>query len=226
MNRRTRWLAVAGATVAAASSADAQTITSPYEYLERTQSVHLYGGYLETDGGELGLGPKGGSLVGALYSIRFTGPLAGEVDLAFSPSARDVYVREDPDSEALTLRGEESSALLLVEVGLRFQITGPRTWYNLAPYLGVGGGLISELGGTKDLEEDLPEEQHFDFGPAFAGRASLGADYFLSERLSIRAAGHFHLWRTTIPEGLSPLGREENEWVPAFGGTVGAAYHF
>ena len=114
--------------------------------------------------------------------------------------------------------------LLLGEVGLRFNITGPRSWNGLVPYLSASAGLIMDLAGRTGLEEEeeLPEEQQVDFGPAFAVGGSGGIDWFLTERLSIRGAGQAYLWRFAPPAAFS----RESEWLKNFGGTLGVALHF
>ena len=223
--RRALVLALACFLPAAASLA-AQTIPSPYRHIERKQSVTLQGGYLSTDGGNQDLAPRSGPLISALYGIRFAGPVSGEVGLGFMPSERTVYVRETATDETLTARGDRTSRLLAAEAGLRFQITGPRTWHGFAPFVSAAGALLAEVGGRSSVEEDIPDEQLVDFGPAFAVRGSAGTDWFLTERISLRAAAHAYLWRMGIPEGLSSTGQEDSEWIPATGGTLGLTFHF
>ena len=90
----------------------------------------------------------------------------------------------------------------------------------------MSGGLITDIAGRSDLETDanLPETQLIDFGPSFAVGASGGTDWYLSERLSVRAAARAHMWRFTTPAGLA--GTEQTEWLRNVGGTLGFAFHF
>lgn len=219
--RRIRLLLLLALLVPATS--DAQTIPSPYRYLEESQSLSLHAGYLITDTGKRNLGPQSAPIVGARYNIRFGGPLAGVVGLSFLPSQRTVHTRAGTDT-VLTALGEADAPVLMGEAGLRFQLTGPRTWHGLAPYVTATGGIAMDLAGRDELEEDLPQAQRVEFGPALAVGLSAGTDWFLTERISLRGAARGYLWRLTVPEGL--IGREQSEWLRNFGGTLGVALHF
>lgn len=220
--RRVSLLLLIGLSLPAAGAA--QTIPSPYRYIEESQNISLFGGYLHLDPGELNVGPQSAPIVGARYNIRFGGPLAGDVALSFLPSQRTIHAAPVGADSTLIPLGEANAPLLMGEAGLRFQITGPRTWHGLAPYVSATGGLIMDLAGRDDLEEELPENQRVEFGPAFAVGLSAGTDWFLTERISLRAAGQGYLWRMTLPEGL--VGREDSEWLRGLGGTLGVALHF
>lgn len=221
-------LVALGCTVLSHATLFAQTIPSPYRYIEPTQSVSLYTGYVETDRGERDLAPHSAPIVGAVYSIRFAGPVAGELGVGFLPSNRTVYGRPGVADTVLTPFGEGSAPLLLAEAGLRFNLAGPRTWRGLAPFVGASGGLITDLAGrtTAEREAEIPIDQAVDFGPAFAVGVSAGTDWFLTERLSLRATGRGSFWRFSTPEGFTRGQREETEWLQSFGGTLGVALHF
>lgn len=222
--RRLAAAALAAALTAPAGALTAQSIPSPYRYLEEGQAVTLYGGYLDTDTGERDLGPQSAPLVGARYNIRFAGPVSGELGASFLPSRRSVRVRSATGDSTLSTLGEVDAPLILAEAGLRFQVTGPRSWRGLAPFVSATGGLISDLAGTSSLEEEVPEDQRVDFGPAFAVGLSAGTDWYLTRRLSVQVAGRGYLWRFGTPTGFT--GREENDWLRGLGGTAGVAFHF
>ena len=59
----------------------AQTIPSPFTYVERKQEFGLFGGYLDAQTGRFGFGPSGGLLSGARYGLELSGPLALEQNL-------------------------------------------------------------------------------------------------------------------------------------------------
>jgi hypothetical protein len=209
--------------LAAPALAGAQTIDSPYRFIESGQSVELFGGYLATERGQLDLGPHSAPLVGVRYGGRLSGPVIAGGSVSFIPSQRTVYQVEQGTGD-LDALGDVDAPLLLGEAGIRFQVTGERTWHRLAPYLGATIGVITNLAGTSSLEAELEAEERVDFGPAFAVGGSVGADWFLTERFSIRGAGVTQLWRFTAPAGLA--GGEESEWLNAYGGTLGVAFHF
>lgn len=212
----------------AGSSAAAQQVPSPYRYVEATQSAGVFGGYLFTDRGELGIGPHSGPLAGALYTIRFSGPLSGEVGVAGMPSERTVFQRVavSSDSSAMQPLGDVSAFVLTAHAGLRFHLTGPRTWRGLAPFVAANGGVVADLRGQTELDEALASSQRVDFGPAFAVGLGAGTDWFLTERLTLRLEVQDRVWRLTAPEGLSGTGTRESEWIHNFGVTLGSALYF
>lgn len=215
-------------TAGTASVLSAQTIPSPYRHIERAQSLSIYGGYLETDRGDTGLGLASGPSVGVRYAGRFAAPVAGVVRLSMTPSERTIYTRtnaNDPEAP-LTALGDASATILAAEVGGRLLLTGPRTWHSLAPYIEVTGGLLSVAGSRTEEESELPASQVVDFGPSFAVGMATGTDWFLTDRMSVNLAATGLLWRLPIPEGLSDTGREEAEWTRNYGLTIGAAFHF
>lgn len=205
----------------------AQEITSPFRYVEATQAAGAYVGWLATSTGESDLGPRSAPLLGARYSIRFGGPVTGEAILSGGPSERTIYGRTIAGGDT-TLVGlaDTDVFLLLAEAGLRFHLTGPRTWNGLAPFVAASGGLAMDLLGSSEFEEALAEEQRFDFGPGFAVGLGAGTDWFLTERLSARLEARDYVWRLSTPAGLAGTGREETEWTHNFAFTLGAALHF
>jgi hypothetical protein len=202
----------------------AQSVPSPYRFLEKVQTLSLQAGYISTQTGSRDLGPRSAPIVTLEYLGRFAGPLSGTVALSYLPSERTVY--EFATASGLTPLGDVDAKLLQANAGLEFTLTGARTWHSLAPFVGANGGLIMDLAGVSKIEKDaeLTEEQRIEFGPSFAVGASLGADWFLNERLSIRAVGRGHLWRFQTPAGLA--GTERNDWLKNGGGTLGLAFHF
>jgi hypothetical protein len=206
----------------------AQNIPSPYRHIEPAQSVSLFGGYLSTSRGDLGLGLASGPTFGARYAGRFAAPVAGVVRLSATPSERTIYGRSNPSdlSSPLEEQATASATILAAEAGMRLLITGPRTWHSLAPYVEATGGLLSVAGSRTEEESSLPSNQIVDFGPSFAVGASLGTDWFLTDRFSTEVAVQGLLWRLTVPEGLSSTGSEEAEWTRNFGVSIGGAFHF
>lgn len=212
----------------ASSAAQAQTIPSPYRYIETAHAVTLFSGYLATDRGDEGFWPASGPLIGAQYTGRFAAPVAGVVRLWAAPSERAIFSREnasDPESEIIQI--DDASAVIIGgKVGLRLLLTGPRTWHSLAPFLEATGGMMSVAGSRTERERELPAGQIIDYGPSFALGVGAGTDWFLTDRISLNLAGRATFWRLTTPEGLGPDGRETTSWTPNLGVAIGAAYHF
>jgi hypothetical protein len=235
--RRTLIAALAlGALFGVGSALRAQTIPSPIRYVDPKQSFGISAGYLftspalEINDEKIEFGPQSAPLVTARYQIRFGGPLSGEARVGFSPTQRKVYAPTDePDPELFVPEevGEEDAALLLGEAGLVFHLTGPRTWNGLAPFLAGTGGLALDLAGGSDLEEDIPENARFEFGPSFALGLGAGTDWFPTRRLSVRLEARDHLWKIEAPTQIEALADAKlSEWKHNFSLSLGAAFHF
>jgi hypothetical protein len=232
-------LLLALALTAGARAVAAQTIPSPYRHIEQTKSVGVFGGFLftdpdisVTDSTSLPIGPRSGPLFGARFQIRASGPLSLEAAIGVSPTDRRVFgVTTRADSsigDPVDLETTVPSTLLMADVGVRFHLTGPRTWNGLAPFVVGTGGLAGDLGGTFDEEEDVRGEALFRFGPSFAVGAGLGTDWFPTSNASIRIEAGARLMRMETPNAF--LGNDPNaersEWNPAVSISVGGAFHF
>lgn len=214
----------------------AQTIASPIQYIETRQSIAPFVGYLWTDptvhvnDAEVELGPRSAVMAGLQYNVHFAGPVYGEVLLGFSPTERKVYVPGNTTG-AQTVNpveiGTTRMALALADAGLHFNLTGPRTWRGIAPYLVGSGGVVADLRRSSDLDEQVPEGSDFDFGPGFALGLGIGTDWYPSQRLSIRAEGRDRFWRIAAPQGLRPANlKTVSEWNHNVSLSIGAALHF
>jgi hypothetical protein len=239
MNRLPRAALLALSALAlAARASHAQEIRSPLRHIEQTQAFSVFAGYLVTDPAlqlndstSVELGPRSAPIVGARYQLRVSGPLSISLTGAFVPSERRVFLAEaSADSSAINPidTGETvSSSIVLGEAGLNFGLTGPRAWNGLAPYIGVSAGLAAEVGGGGGVEDEVPEPERFDFGPAFAVGLRLGTDVFVARRASLRLELNGRLWRVSAPGGfLSASQSGITEWKNASSAQVGATFHF
>jgi hypothetical protein len=226
--RHALFVTLASAALFAATASQAQTIPSPYAYIETSQSVGLWAGYLNADAGNRGIGPQSAPFFGTRYTIRLTGPLSGVGGIAAIPTRRTVFERVIVSADSIVLDpiGEADLLLLMAEAGLRFTFTGNRTWNGLAPYAGANLGLVGNVRGRPAFEDDLEGAQRVSFGPGFALGLNAGTSWFLSERFSLRGEASNHLWRLTVPEGLTQQQRRESQWTNNLGISLGAALHF
>jgi hypothetical protein len=213
------------AVLAAPGLLEAQRITSPYQFIEQIHSVTLQGGYLQTQRGARDLAPHSGPVIAARYSGRMSGPLAGEAGVLALPTQRTFYVPGVGTGDPPAAVEDVAAHILVGDAGFRFQLTGPRTWNNLAPFLGASVGVAVNVAGRSAAEREVAtaEEQLVRFGPSFAVGGMAGTDWFITDRLSIRASGRTVIWRLTTPAGFG--GVRETDWLPNFGLTIGPAFH-
>ena len=213
------------ALLTAPSVARAQSVPSPYRYVEQAQSLGVDAGYLMIDAGKYDANPESGPLIQIQYRGRFAGPVSGVATLGAVPTNRPVYTRAS-GADAGTQVGEASSLLVLAEAGLRLSITGPRTWHGLQPSVATTAGIVTNLSGRTAEEKQLPGDQLVRLGPSFAVSPSAGTDWFPTERISLDPRVTDHIWRLATPAGLTDSGTKETAWTNNIGITVGAALHF
>lgn len=230
---------LAFALAAGARATAAQTIPSPYEYIEATQSPGAFAGFMIvdpdvsiSDSVSVPMGPRSGPVFGVRYQIRAAGPLSIEGSVGVLLTDRRLFDAEfDGDSAVVTaadLGITVPATVGMADVALRFHLTGPRTWNGLAPFVAGTGGFVGDIRGTFAEEEvELDPSEFFRFGPAFAVGAGLGTDWFPARNVSLRVEAQGRLWRMRTPAGfLRGIDAERREWNPAVGLTVGGAIHF
>lgn len=207
----------------------AQEIPSAYRFVETSQEVGVFLGYLEPGAGRFGFGPSSTFLLGGRWGIQVSGPLAFEVVADLRPGTRNVVDPRRAD-EVVTV-GEADVLLGSAEGRLVLSLTGNRTWNGLTPYITLGGGLIFDLAGNDPEDEVLLPEDRFDFGTSFLGTAGVGSRLFLTDRFVLRGEGIFSLYQLDTPPGFSEAGLgfravEESEWVSGLVATLSLGYRF
>jgi hypothetical protein len=202
--------------VCAPSAIDAQSIPSPFDYLERRQELGLFSGWASFEEGRFGYGPSGGTPLGARYGIELSGPLGFEGTAAVIDGTRDVV---DPGRvEGDRVIGQADALMTVIDARLRFTFTGRRSWHGFAPFFVAGGGLALDLADESDLDTQLLPEDVFEFGTSFFGNFGLGTRWFVTDRFALRGEGTFSLWKIDTPPGFSDPDRdfgnvEDGEWL-------------
>jgi hypothetical protein len=222
----------------AARPAGAQGITSHIRYVEQAQRIGPFAGWVFTnpdltlnDTTTVALGPRSAPIFGLRYEIRASGPLSVAASAGFIPSKRKVFlaeaVNDSAEIRAIDTGRKANVGILLVEGGVTFHLTGPRTYRNLAPFVGARAGYARQITGRDSAESTVPAAERYRFGPAFAVGATAGTDYFLARSLSVRLELNGRLWRESAPAGFRATGQSKvSEWNNASSVQLGAALHF
>ncbi|HEX8245950.1 MAG TPA: hypothetical protein VF541_20720 [Longimicrobium sp.] len=223
----------------AARPAAAQTIPSSIRYVEESQGIEPFAGYVFTDPNlaltdstSVDIGPRSAPIFGLRYTIRVSGPLSLRASAGYIPSTREVFFAELAAADSSQIRPVDTgrrvdAGILLLEAGILFHLTGPRAVHNLAPYIGVNGGYARTVTGSDPLESDIPAAERYDFGPSFAVGVSGGTDLFLTRRVALRLELNGRLWRETAPAGFrSSTQSKISEWNNASSAQIGAVLHF
>jgi hypothetical protein len=212
-----------------AGRAGAQAINSPYRFIDEKQAAGPFGGYVLTSDGALGLAPKSGPIFGGRYTIRLSGPFTVEADIGYFPTTRTVRDTVVVDSARRAVGDADFQAL--VGIGsLRFNITGPRTWHSIQPFLLFGAGAIVDISPRTDIDDDISADARFDFGTSFAGQLGGGIEWFPSRRFTVRIDARNLLWKITTPTGflLGEFGARApgDEWLQNGVFSAGFSLHF
>ncbi len=179
--------------------AEAQSITSPYDFVDKKKDLGFFVGYIFADRGAAKLGPKAGPVMGAAFNVRVSDPIAVSFIGTFFPAERDVV---DPAAEEASQRvvGTADLDLLLLTGRLNLQLTGSRTWHNITPFIYGGLGIAIETGelqlptGATHPECLLLPRERFDLAPASLGSSGLA-------RSGYRGSGSVYASRPTTAYG-------------------------
>ena len=211
------------------AGAEAQTIPSPYEFIDGNQEYGLIVGVAADRRGQLDLGPGGGTLFGARFGIQISGPLGLEANTFLLPTDR--FVRVPGDESGIEDLGVADALIAGADARVRFSLTGNRTWNTLAPYLTAGGGVAFDFAGRSEIEAEIPESVRFSFGPSFLGLLGAGVRWIPSDHFTVRGEIVANYWKLGTPEAFLQRGDEaigqpvpEQEWTPVRTLTIGLSY--
>jgi hypothetical protein len=205
-----------------AAQVSAQVIPSPYRFVETRQEWGVFVGTGSANTGQLGIGPKSGTLIGGRYLLEFASAFGLEVSSTLLYSSRDVFdPRRDTGDEII---GEAQIDVATLDLRLKFNLTGHRTWHRLQPFILLGGGLAFEALKDRTVETTAGflEADVYNFGTRFKATAGGGVSLHLSDRFILRADGLLRLWKVSTPDGfldasrIIPLDRTlipPDEWV-------------
>jgi hypothetical protein len=210
---------------------EAQTIPSPYDFIDTRWDVGLFTASVSDERGTAGFGPGGGTMFGVRGGVHLSGPFGIEANAFLLPTDRDIYELV-PQAGEVRLLGNASTTVGGIDGRVRFTLTGHRTWHNLVPYVSAGGGITGELSPRNTVEDEnaLVEDSRFTMGPSFLGVLATGTQWLPGERISIHLEASVHFWKLGTPRNFqqldASLGIPDQEW-PAIGVLlIGGSYRF
>ena len=211
------------------SPASAQSIPSPYRFVDTRQEIALFVGTSSVSTGRFGFGPGGGMSAGARWGIDLSGPLGFEVATGVISGTRDII---NPAKVVGDLKiGEADQRVATADARLRLTLTGDRTWHGFQPIFFTGGGIALGIGGDAPLDEQLASDDRFEFGTSFLGTVGTGLRYVLTDRLAVRGDAIFSLWKIGTPPGFTDAERgfanvERKEWTSGRHLSLSVAYRY
>ncbi len=226
--------------LAGASPAAAQSITSPYDFVDGAHSIYAFGTRVFTDRGTLDTGPGTGYATGLGYNLRISGPFNLGVRASYFPTDRRVYTDSAAVADSLDLQadpmtglhrvGTADLSLVLLDASLRFDMTGPRTWYGFQPYVVIGGGGVLVVTQGDAGEDQLPPDIQLRarFRDGWTGHVGGGFEFHFSEHFTARFDARDILWKLHIPPGFLEPGRviDREPWVQSAHLSLGLTWRF
>lgn len=218
-----------GFVVASVRPSQAQTVPSPYRFIDTRQEGGAFAGANFVVGeGQYGIGPKPGPLAGVRYGITLGGPISLEGIVAYMDTKRDV--KNPGELGELVTVGEADMRMLTADARIKFNFLGTRTWNRIAPFVLAGAGVTFDVTGDQAVDQLLLPDDRYDFGSSFSGLLGLGVRWFPGSRLSFRSDLTLQLWQQDVPDGYPSrellFDAPDSEWIQAWGITLGAAYNF
>ena len=204
---------------------------SPYRDLRYGQFLSATTGYVFGSGGRIEIGPHRGQLVGLRHEFLGDRPLSIALGGSWGRLDRRFV---DPVDFNNRLKGPVQHNVYTGELVVQLNVTGGRTWHNLAPYVNLGLGLAF-------ADKVAADTTAYKFGTRLFIAPGAGARVFLSRRLFVRLEARAMFWNLSYPEsyrsgndpdGLGPLrpilgGQPLKEWspVPMLHAGLGFAFH-
>jgi hypothetical protein len=207
----------------------AQSISSPYQFLETKQEAGLFLTQQDIGTGRFGFGPGPGVAMGAKYGVDIAGPLGLEGVVTYLPTTRDIIDAGRDEGDQVI--GDMASDILTLDARLRFSLTGDRSWHALSPFLMAGGGFAFDVSGDESDREVLLPDDVFDFGTSFVGLLGGGIRWFPAHRFLVRGDFTLTIWQLETPLGFSDpergfVGVDEKEWVSGTSFSLGFGIRF
>lgn len=205
---------------------------SPFRDIATRQHLGFVVGRFLGNEAKAGVGAQAATAYGIRFRNRLSGPLDFTFGASYIASTRLLVDPTRPDS--VRRSGPVNAGLISAEVGLSLTLTGAKTWHGLAPWVGIGIGLISATSPTTD-------PGGFSYGTNFTLVPMMGTSLRLSERLTLEFEARNNTIRyewplsyfdprdannNQLPPPVLATGEKNRQVTHNFTLSVGVSYHF
>jgi hypothetical protein len=191
-----RLLALLVLTPAVAGAQDAPlNLRTPYREIPNGRYIELIGGKIFGDGGPIPVAPQDGNAFGGRVVFRGN----HTVQLGFGGWVANTkrFVVDADDSVSKRISGPIDQRLVAGEASIQFNVTGGKSWRGLAPYAGVGIGIVM---GEKSPAADT---SGYKFGTKFFFAPNAGTRIFLGQRAFVKVEARALFWKINYPGSYS-----------------------
>jgi hypothetical protein len=182
--------------------------------VKRGRSIILGGGYLTGSSGVIGVGPSDGYTATARFEVSFGKPLAFYLEGTYGRLQR--LVADPKQNQENHFSGPYPADAGIVMGGVHLNITGPKTWHHIGPYIGGAGGVV--FASDPDIDTS---------GYAFQAKGIFGPEvgirWYLGRRFAVRTEWRWMYWQLKYPSAYKqpspdgsrvlPLDADDSEWT-------------
>lgn len=163
---------------------------SPYKDLRRSSGVSVMTGWIMGDRGRLKIGHSNGRT----YSISFEVPVGSGISLqpTVSYAETERYVIDPFKNVDERVSGPVPDDMMLIDLGVRFLLTGNKTWHGLTAYASGAIGMASSMSGPRD-------RGNYELGRKLTLNGGLGLRFLPLRRLSLYGDARITMWRLSYP---------------------------
>ena len=167
---------------------------SPFHDIQLRSGPVFFVGRLSNDRGRTGAGMSNALTIGARYEIPTGRSLLLSFSAAYLQGDRFIIDPAADSSSPNRRTGPFDSSMLLTDVGLQLRLTGAKTWRGIAPYVGLGVGLVSDLDSPGDTTGS-----GYRFGSRLTFSGVTGIRWYPSRRFMLNADLRGQAWRLRYP---------------------------
>ncbi|HEU4763562.1 MAG TPA: hypothetical protein VFS28_02845 [Gemmatimonadales bacterium] len=164
---------------------------SPYRDITKPNAFVFSYGHIGGNGGAVGVGPRDGDAWAFRYDVRFSGLLGGHIGFGHFIGTRYAYNPDDSASKRRT--GPFDQGVTFIGGGIHLNLTGPKTWHRLAPY------VEGEIGAAVGSKLTADSASAYAFGTKLYVNPGVGVQWFISDRIRLRFEAHRIYWKLTYP---------------------------
>ncbi len=206
---------------------------SPFRDISTHQQLGFVVGRFSGARGSAGVGAQAGNSFGVRFRNRLSGPLELTINGTYVSTQRLFLDPTRPDSTRN--RGNVDFSFISADIGLSLSLTGQKTWHGLAPWIGLGLGIVAPTSPKAD-------PGGFKASAGFTIVPQIGTRLFLSQKLALQ----FELRDNTIryeyplayfsprdptsgaalPPAILPISKRDKELTHNFTLSAGVSYHF
>ena len=206
---------------------------SPFRDIGTHQQLGLVVGRFSGATGSAGVGAQAGNSFGLRFRNRLSGPLDLMINVSYVSTQRLFLDPTRPDSTRN--RGNVDFSFVSADIGLSLSLTGQKTWHGLAPWIGLGLGLVTPTSPKTD-------PGGFKASSGFTIVPQVGTRLFLSPQLALQFEARDNTIRyeyplkyfnptdpttgASLPPAILPLSKRDKELTHNFTVSAGVSYHF